>query len=237
MCADCRREDHDIRKILDGAGALQSDIHQAMESVDWDGFAERVADAALERRRRPAAATVRPMSFWASLFGRPWVPVLATLAAGAVLGAAVMYFIAGPGNPGRRPPVLAAASGEFIDRVELSLAKRETIDYLGRSRALLLDFVQATPEDAAQSLRSGEAAGRARDLLAKKRYINSGLETDRMAKARDICNQIEILFTELAHIGEDLTPEDAARIQRFVEDRNFLLRIRLIRKELAENEV
>jgi hypothetical protein len=237
MCADCRREDNEIRTILEGADALHDDVRGAMAGIDWDGFADRIAEAAFSGRRRPADAPSRLRRFWAALFAPRWRPVLAGATAGIFLGAVGMYIALKPGIPERFRAAAGPGSIEFMDRVEVSLAKRETIDYLGKSRALLLDFVQASPETAAQSLRNGDASRRARDLLAKKRYLNSGLESDRMAKAREICKQIELLFTELAQLGDEFTAEEAARIQRFVEDRNLLLRIQLVRKELAESEV
>jgi hypothetical protein len=237
MCADCRRETDDIQKILDGAEALQADVRQAMKSVDWDRFAERVADAAFEKRRRKTEAPRRPGRFRSRLWAPGWRTVFAGALAGVVLGAIGMYLVLKPGAFGLSPAAAARPSVELIDRVEFSMAKRETIDYLAKSQALLLDFVQAPPAAAAQSLRNGQAARQARDLLAKKRYINRGLDSVSMAKAREICDQIELLFVELAQLSDELTAEEAAKIQQFVEDRNFLLRIQLVRKELEEREV
>jgi hypothetical protein len=237
MCADCRREADDIQKILDGAEALQADVRRAMESVDWDQFSERIADAALAKRPRASAAPARPGRFWAALWTPRWRPVFAGALAGVLLGAAGMYLALKPGALGRSPAMGLRPSGEFIDKVEYSMAKRETIDYLAKSQALLLDFVQATPAAAARSLRSGPSIRRTQDLLAKKRYINRELDSVPMAKAREICNQIELLFEELAQLGGELTAEEAAKIQRFVEDRDLLLRIQLVRRELEESEV
>jgi hypothetical protein len=129
------------------------------------------------------------------------------------------------------------ASGEFIDRAELSMAKRETIDYLEKSQALLLDFVQATPEEAGRILNDESSVRRTADLLSKKRLVDAHLDDATMVKARKICDQIERLFVELSQISREISAEEAARIQQYVEDKNLLLRIKLLRGELAENEV
>jgi len=237
MCAECGRERDGLRTILDGAEALHEDVRKAMDGVDWDGMAERIADTAFAGRRRTEAAPARRAGFWAALFAPPRRFVFAALLAGIVLGAGTMSLVLRPGVFRRPAAAALRASGEFVDRVEFSLAKREAIDYLDKSQALLLDFVQATPEAAARSVSGGDSSRRARDLLAKKRYLNRGLESIRMAKAREICNQIEILFLELAQLSDELTPREAAEIQRFVEDKNLLFRIRLVRRELEESEV
>jgi hypothetical protein len=67
--------------------------------------------------------------------------------------------------------------------------------------------------------------------------MNAHLDGGSIAKARDICDQIERLFVELSQISGELSTEEAARIQRFVEDKNLLLRIKLLQRELAESEV
>jgi hypothetical protein len=53
-----------------------------------------------------------------------------------------------------------------------------------------------------------------------------------MAKAKAICDQIEMLFLELAQVGDDLPAAELQRIQGFVEERQLLLKINLVKKEL-----
>jgi len=129
-----------------------------------------------------------------------------------------------------------SASNEYLDRVEQAMARRDTLDYLDKSQYLLLDFIQASPEE----LRSGQSAlnsNRARDLLARKKYLNSQLDMQRMAKAKAICDQIEMLFLELAQVGGELPEAELRRIQGFIEDRQILLKIKLLTEELEESEV
>jgi hypothetical protein len=58
-----------------------------------------------------------------------------------------------------------------------------------------------------------------------------------MAKAKVICDQIELLFLELSQISDDLTGVEMKRIQSMIEDRRLLLKISLVEKELEESEV
>jgi hypothetical protein len=236
MCADCRKKWEDAEKILRGADALKDDVRAAMETVDWEALSARIADTALDRRTAVSAAVpVREARTRAGMFG--WRPVFAGALGGLLIGTAVTYFAL-------RPPAAVVpagseiqASGEFLDRADLSVARRETIDYLSKSQALLLDFLQASPQEAGQILRNEDAVRRTEDLLEKKRFMNAHLDEASIAKARGICDQIERLFFELSQISGDISAAEAARIQQYIEDKQLLLRIKLLRKELAESEV
>ena len=46
-----------------------------------------------------------------------------------------------------------------------------------------------------------------------------------------------MLFLELSQINEAVSAEEAAKIRKFVEDKQILLKIRLLKKELKGNGV
>ena len=235
-CPDCRRALDETEKILRGAGEMRMDITAALASVDWEAAAERIADAAFAApaARREAGSSLRP--FRSRLFQPRLRPVYAALLAGVLLGAAGMFAVLKS-----RPAAPAVARGfsasrDSIDQVEYQLARRETLDYLDKSQLLILDFVQAPPGQA-RLLQKGPGAQPARDMLAKKRNINLQLGTVRMAKAREICNQIEVLFLELAAVRGKLSPADAAEIKDYIDQKQLLLKIKLLKRELQESEV
>jgi ribosomal protein S13 len=58
-----------------------------------------------------------------------------------------------------------------------------------------------------------------------------------MSKAREICNQIEVLFLELSAVSGELSEAEAARIKDYIEQKQLLLKIELLKKELQDNEV
>ena len=234
-CPECRRARDEVEQILAGADAEREDLRSAMAAVDWEALPERIADAALTPGRGPASEPAsRP--FWTALGTPRWRPVLAAALGGIVIGAAAMYFAVHP-PVFRRPGALnSSASADFVDRAELRLAKQETIAYLDKSRALILDILQR-PAGPGEALGSERTADLARVILSKKRFINPELDLAQMAKAREICNQIETLFLELSQMSDELTAEEASRIKAFVEQRQLLLNIKLLRKELAESGV
>lgn len=234
-CDNCRRELDEAVAVLSGARAVREEIDAALTEIDWNALSERIADAAFAPkpavRREP-----RRTSRIAALFQPRWRPVFAGLLAGIGLGAGVTYMLVRPSAGPTPAAPIYAASGEFIDRVELAMARRDTIDYLEKSEYIILDLVQSSAERAASGA-PGASADRARDLLSKKRYFNPGLNDVRMAKARELCNQIEILFFELSQLSETLSDRETAEFRKFAEDKQLLLKIRLLKKELRESEI
>jgi len=237
MCPDCRKQWEDAEKIIRGADALKDDVRAVMETVDWNALSERIADAALAlEKASPSPVQVAAVRPRAQMFG--WQPAFAGALGGLLIGTVVTYFAL------RKPSAILPtsdsqihASGEFIDRADLSVARRETLDYLSKSQSLLLDFVQASAEEAGRILKDEAAAGRTADLLSKKWFMNTNLNDAAIVKARGICDQIERLFVELSQISGDVSAAEAVKIQKYIEDKQLLLRIKLLRKELAESEV
>jgi len=228
-CPACNREMSGLREVLGDARTLETDIEREMASVDWDAQAERIASAAWEKRTRPELRTGRPgFRFFAPAGLRP---VIVGAVMGAVLGALAVFLILGRGPADRPAGDRYFASAGFLERVDLEIARRETLEYLEKSQYVLLDIVG--PDAGA----SRAAAARARELLAKKKFLNPELDKARMAKAREICDQIELLFYQLVDLNSSLSDAQRAELRSLVEGKDLLLKIRLLKKELQESEV
>jgi len=227
-CPDCRAEAVEIKKVLEKADAVKVEIRGAVASVNWEALPAMIADRVLSRVGEPEKA-LRPgrLRNWA--FSLRLRPVLAGLAAGLAVGATAMYFALK--SPGPRPGQDAGyyASGEFLDRAELEMARRNTLDYLEKSQYVLLDVFESAGQGAGPAALSSEQA---RELLSRKKYLNAQLEKFQMAKAKAICDQIEMLFLELAQISEEMSAAELKKMRGLVEERQLLLKINLVRKDL-----
>jgi hypothetical protein len=213
--------------------AVRSEIHDVMASVDWQALPARIADRARAEFPKPEAAAPSAR-LWGGFRWLLMKPALAGLAAGLIVGAAAMYFaLRSPGPRGGQDQAYHA-SGEFLDRAELEMARRNTLDYLEKSQYVLLDVFESAGEG--QTAVAALNSAQARDLLARKKYLNGQLERFQMSKAKAICDQIEQLFRELSGISEDLPAAELQRLRDFVEERQLLLKINLVRKEL-EREI
>ncbi|UCE43124.1 MAG: zf-HC2 domain-containing protein [Candidatus Aminicenantes bacterium] len=234
-CQECKQELLELREVYEAADTLNADMEKALASVEWENFPAQIAsvlDKDPTRYRQPRRA-----GFWTFLFQPRFRLAYAGLLLGIVVGSVVTFLIF------RSPPLQIAEDGRiiapqgFYDMMELEMARRETIDYLDRSEYLLLDFVQSSPEKSVEFWQTEHASRRAMDLLSKKKYIDPQLDKIKLAKAKFICDQIEFLFFELMQISDDLAAEELKKIQRLIQERQLLLKIKLVRKELQKSEV
>ncbi len=233
-CAHCQRELQDMKNIIKSADSLGPEIKKAMASVDWKTLPSMIADAVLEKA--PYSLRKRQIGrFLGFLFQPKLRPVYAGVLLGILIGSLATLLVFRFPFPGTKSEIFI--SQDFLERVELEIARRETLDYLDKSQYLLLDFVQASPEREKELWKSEWPFQKAKDLLSKKKYINPQLNKFQMAKAKEICDQIEFLFYELTHISDRLSTEDLVRIQRLIEEKQLLLKIKLLRRELQESEV
>ena len=233
-CPTCQAEESCLKKVLDAAAAEKRDLDRMMASVDWNKLALRIADAA--EGRTQAALPARPEKR-RPVFGWLFRPAMAYLLAGLFIGALATFglFKAGLLTPSSRGGYVA--SRDFLDRTELELARRETVNYLEQSQYLLLDFAQTPPDKAGSVWQKSFPSQQASDLVSRKKYINAHLDKVPMAKAREICDQIEALFLELGQIGGRLNEAQWQEIQSRVEQSQLLLKIQLVKKELQSREI
>ncbi len=235
-CQECKEELLRFKEVYEAADSLNEGMEKALASVDWEILPTRIADKIFlkksSRTRQPDKAGI-----WPFLFQPRFRFAYAGILLGLVIGAAVTFLIF------RSHSLQIAEGGRiivpqgFYDKMELEMARRETIDYLDKSEYLLLDFVQASPEKSAEFWQSDYASRKARDLLSKKKYIDPQLDKINLAKAKAICDQIELLFFELMQMSDQLSVEELKKIQRLIEERQILLKIKLVRKDLQKSEV
>ena len=235
-CQECKDELLRLKEIFEVADSLKADMNEALVSVDWENLPIQITDRVFDNEPVRDRQHRRD-GLWPFLFQPKFRLAYAGLLLGIMVGAVVTLLIF------RSSSLQIAETGRiivprgFYDKMELEMARRDTIDYLDKSEYLLLDFAQSSAEKSVEFWRSDYASQRAVDLLSKKKYIDSQLDKIKLAKAKAICDQIELLFFELMQISEELSPEDLRRIQRLIEERQILLKIKLVRKELQKSEV
>ena len=223
-----------MKHVVGAAGLVKDEMERAMSSVDWEALPAQIVDRVLLAEPRPRRA--RGIAGFLFPSGRPALrPVFAGAALGLMAGALAMFFVMKRPVPRQEARSGFFASPEFIERAEYEMARRETLDYLRNSQYLIMDFVQS-PLGETGSRMDPAASGRARDLLAKKKYLNTQLDGSRMGQAKAICDQIELLFLELSRLGEGLPEAEVRRLQSLIEDSRLLLKINLVERELEESE-
>ncbi len=235
-CKKCRMELEQLRKIHTAADALNQDIEEAAESIDWQNLPAEIVDTVLEKEMSSVRKQQR-RGFWRFLFQPRFRPAYAGVLLGVLLGSLITFLIIRTQSPSLSENGRIIVPQGFYDKMELEMARRETIDYLEKSEYLLLDFVQSSPEKFVGFWQSEFGSQKTMDLLSKKKYIDPQLDKFKLAKAKLICDQIELLFFELMQISERLSEEELKKIQTLIEDRKLLLKIKLVKKELEKSEV
>ena len=234
-CPDCRSELEEIRKALRAADFFKEDVSRALATVDWEAVANQTVEAAFQKE--PQAAKQSVFEKLGSRLLQPRLrPIYAGVLAGLLLGFLGAYLVLNPGVRGLRKAETFFASRDFLEKAELEMTRRETLDYLEKSQYILLDFVQP-PSEGKRFEPGFFPSQQARDLLSKKKYLNRELDRFQMAKAKQICDQIEMLFYELSEISGDLSQAEIRRIQNLIADKQLLLKINLVKKELEKSEV
>ncbi len=232
-CSRCGRELKDVQRIYQSAETLSPALRSTLDGVDWEARAEKIVQTVWtkESSQRPTPRRKRFLLFAPSLR-----PVLAGIVGGIMIGALAMFVVFKGSILQKKGSEPLFAPGEFLDRVDLEIARRETLNYLEKSHYVLLEFMES---DAGQRKFGPQsfAVEQARELLEKKKFLNPQLERARMAKAKDICDQIELLFYELSQVSEALTDDERREIQELIEQKKLLLKIKLLRRELQESEV
>ena len=235
-CPDCGEELKRIQEVCRIADTRKGDIEESLASIDWSGLSVRIANSVFKKDDS------RLRDSWKEKISRVLLnprlrPVYAGLFIGIVLGSFATFLIFGPKNLRIAREGEIVVSQEVLEKVELEMARRQAVDYLAESQYLLLDFVQSPPEESAEFWKSDFAARRAKDLLSRKKYMNPQLDKFQMVKAKAICDQIELLFFELIHLSDQLSLEELKKIQNLIQERQVLLKIKLVKKELEKSEV
>lgn len=233
-CPCCRQELNSIKQAMAPADEISSDIQEVMDSIDWENISAEITDRVFELEKSSAPQSERKKGI-SNIFDRRFRPVYAALLVGLMLGSFFTYMALRRSGSFYASQEKITMPEDFLDRVEMELARKETLDYLEKSQYLILDIVRSAEPSGFETSRFNSE--RAQDLLSKKKYINQQLDRFEMVKAKEICDQIEMLFYELSLIREDLPEEELKRIQSFIRDRQILLKIKLLKEELKESEV
>lgn len=224
-CARCRVEHDALRAVV---AALESDpLRTAEPHVPAAVLGSRVARAAL------AAGEPSPRR-------RPWLaalPAAAALVALALLAPTLLQRFRAEPEAARAtiPPAEASAllEEDALARIERNLAREQAARYLSEAGEVLVT-VAATGVDCDRQddrLDVGEAPERSRELLEKRRLVLDG-SGDAVASARGVLDDVELALRQVAELPACVKRRDVELVQRDVEARQLLMRIRLMTREL-----
>jgi len=233
-CTICQQELKHLEQVKEESESFKNEMAAVMSTVDWEALPIEMAGRVFKQEAVHSRPGHRLFGFLSPV---RWKPLYAGLLAGLFIGSLATYFLLqSPRSRGTERAALVFTS-DFFEKAELELARRETLEYLEKSQYLLLDFMQSPSGETTDLWKDETGLEKARELLSKKKFINSQLDKVRLAKAKEICDQIEFLFYELTQLRDHLSPEDKKRLQDLIEEKQLMLKIKLVKTELKKSEV
>jgi hypothetical protein len=224
-CPRCRAEHDALRAVV--AAMEQDPLREAEPQVSLAFLLGRV-EREIERAPVPAE---RP---------RWWLVALPAAAAALAVAVLVPLVVA------RLRPAPTAVHAEIppseasllltedaLARIERNLAREHAARYLSEAGEVLV-AVAATDTDcdpAEERLDVGQAPERSRELLGRRALVVRG-GGEAVASAQGVLDDVELALREVADLPSCVRRRDVERVRREVEERQLLMRIRLMTREL-----
>jgi hypothetical protein len=209
-------------KLFQDLEDIRRQAEKESEAVDWE-MNRRVIMQRIQAEREPIRDKI-------GIFAFPRRTALAGIAMiAACLIASLVIFLPGAGET-----LMTTGRVQNLEVIQNSFARMDTIDYLRESEMILSEIMD---ESMPAEFSIEDNRDRIRSLLRKKNYLDKNLGDLNLAKARPVCNQIELLLFELTSQDHPVSRENIELVRDFVKSRKLLLKINILQDELSEREV
>ncbi len=128
---------------------------------------------------------------------------------------------------------IAPGNEAFLGRMQTAYAREATTIYLTQCQDLLIDVVRAEKNCAGDGYDVSLEVTRARELLAQKQLLDRELATPDVAKAKDLCDELEHFLVNLSTSEKCETPDKLLHMEKFIHRQQLLLRINVLQSELS----
>jgi hypothetical protein len=214
-CDECRAELERIEAVLAALDTLPvpdpgADYGQRV----WQQIAPRLPE--------------KPARWW-----HVWFEPQRLAAAGAVVALVIAAFIVGRVTKPVAPDNSIANREQVRERV-LVVAVGE---HLGRSEMMLVELSNAEPRDPSQKqVNISAEQHRAEDLLEENRLYRQTALQEGDAGLASVLDELERVLLDVAHSPEEVTPAQLEAIQKKIEARGILFKVRVVNKELQQRQ-
>ncbi|HYK91539.1 MAG TPA: zf-HC2 domain-containing protein [Acidobacteriota bacterium] len=222
-CARCREEASGIDKIR--AWLADPGLFAPAQDYSWE---------LLPRKMFERASASSP--------ARRWLP--ANLGAlGWSLSLAAMFFLAcgliwltrrqAPEPVTPVAQVEAPGNQAFLRKIQSAHVREMTSQYLEECQDLLLNVVRAEKSCDGNKYNVSLEVDQARDLLRRKRLLDTELSAPEVARAKDLCDELEAFLIQLSTSEKCETKDRLNGVERFMRKEQLLLRIHVLQAELS----
>lgn len=213
-CPECAREFEQLEAVLSALNTLPvPDPGEDYGQRVWRQIAPKLPE--------------KKVKWWEGLFLPRRMVAFATVAAVVVLA-----FVAG--RVTKRTPVGGGVAdvGKVRERV-LVVAVGE---HLGRSEMVLMELMNARPEPGQKTMTISTTQNRAEDLVDENRlYRQTALRDGDTAMASTL-DDLERALLDIAHSPDEMTPAQFEALQKRIESKGILFKVRVVNQDLRERE-
>jgi len=162
-----------------------------------------------------------------------WLEPRRLVAAGAVMALIVAAFVAGRFTRRDGTGDNIASKKQVRERI-LVLAVGE---HLGHSERMLIELSNEAPDNAKQKeVDISAEQRRAEDLLQENRLYRQTALQEGDAGLASVLDELERVLLDVAHSPEQVTPAQLQAIQKQIEARVILFKVRVVNKELQQRQ-
>ncbi len=214
-CQECRGELERIEAVLAALDTLAvPDPGADYGRRVWQEIAPRLAE--------------KPGRWWQALMDPRRLATAGAVVA-LILAAFVAARITKRGNTGDN-----IASKEQVRERVLVVAVGE---HLGHSERMLVELSNAAPNDPKQKeVNISAEQRRAEDLLQENRLYRQTALQEGDAGLTSVLDELERVLLDVAHSPDEVTPAQLEAIQKKIEGRGILFKVRVVNKELQQRQ-
>lgn len=210
-CAQCREELQRIEEVFAALNAMpEPDPGEDYGRRVWQQIASRLP----EKRTR----------WWVD-----WLSTGRLATAGALAAIVILAFALGRISKQPVPGSNVTNASQVRERV-LVIAVG---DHLGRSEMVLMELANAQPtQDKNKLIDISAAQKRAESLVEENRLYRQSAWSQGDAAMSSTLDELERVLVEIANSPEEITPAQFETIQKRIESRGILLKVRVVQEEL-----
>ncbi|HEX6879000.1 MAG TPA: hypothetical protein VF135_01430 [Terriglobales bacterium] len=214
-CAECREQLEKLTATLDSLAAFE--VPERGEKYGEDVWNRIRAHLPEQQRRRWFA--------WPRLQGWVTAGAIAVL----IVGAFLLGRFSKPAAPGGNTPTVAHKESDKEKKVLLVALG----DHLDRSQMILVELTHASRTGDVDISSEQERAGQ---LLASNRLYRQAAERSGDADVAAVLDELERVLTEVAHEPSRLDGQELGSIQKRIESRGILFKVRVIGSKVRGEE-
>ena len=213
-CAECRQEMERIDRLFAALDTMP--VPEPGENYGrrvWQQIAPRLPE---KRRRR-----------WEGFF-----EARRLAAFGAVAALVLLAFYIGRISPRKTPVGGVADTGKVRERVLVVAVG----DHLGRSEMVLVELANTEPEKGQKLVNISAEQKRAEDLVEENRLYRQTAQREGDTAMANTLDELERVLLDIANSPDEVTPAQFESLQKHIESRGILFKLRVVHQDLRERE-